>query len=167
MAQKRPSFKSLWGKYQPFRGDPHPIEGVSAQGAVRMSMTLAVVGLYSAGRFRSVIPEGATVQGWAIRAEELYQYLRNETVLGPAELVPPSAIWGKWGILYLRDCWARSGQSEKYRSGDHFDLVFPNGGEAGAYPTIASALFYRGEVSNSIIDFCRDGKVRFWECPLA
>ncbi len=92
MAHKRPNFLSLWGKYQDFRADPHPIDGVPAQCAVRMSMTLSVVGLYSKSRFKSVIPHGATVKGWAIRAEELYQYLRNTTVMGPAELVPPSAI---------------------------------------------------------------------------
>ena len=165
MAAKRPSFEMLWGKYQEFRHNPHPIEGVSAQCAVRMSMALSVVGLYSKSRFRSVVSQGATVEGWAIRAEELYQYLRNDSVLGPAERVPSSAIRGKWGIIYLRDCWMRSGQSESNRSGDHFDLVYPNGGEEGAFPTIASARFYP-EVSNSIIDFCRDGKVRFWECPI-
>src|SRR3954447_15011138 len=61
MAAKRPSYKLLWGKYEEFRSDPHPIAGVSAQCAVRMSMTLMAVGLYSASRFWSVIPKGATV----------------------------------------------------------------------------------------------------------
>ncbi|MFO0911375.1 MAG: T6SS effector amidase Tae4 family protein [Pirellulales bacterium] len=158
----RPSFNSMYLKYQEFRGDPHPISGVSSQCAVRMSMSLSVVGLYSYKRFKSVVPDGATKEGWSIRAEELYQYLRHSSVLGPADLVPPSELWNKYGIVYLRNCWMRDGESEKGRSGDHFDLLYP---QADGRPTILSARFYPADVSNSIIDFCRDGKARFWECP--
>jgi hypothetical protein len=153
----------MYRKYQEFQSDPHPISGVSAQCAVRMSMSLSVVGLYSYRRFKSVVPKGATSQGWAIRAEELYQYLRNSSVLGAAELVAPASIRGKYGIVYLRNCWARSGEREKHRSGDHVDLLYPEPGSNR--PVIVSAYFYPAHVSNAIIDYCRDGKVRFYECP--
>ena len=108
MAQKRPNWWAMYRKYQEFQSDPHPISGVSARCAVRMSMSLAVVGLYSSQRFKSVVPKGATSKGWAIRAEELYQYLRNSSVLGEADLVGPASIRGKYGVVYLRDCWARA-----------------------------------------------------------
>jgi hypothetical protein len=153
----------MYLKYQEFRADPHPIAGVSAQCAVRMSMSLAVVGRYSQQRFKSVVPKGATSQGWAIRAEELYQYLRNPSVLGEAELVAPASMRGKYGIVYLRNCWARGGEKEKNRSGDHIDLVYPESGSQR--PVIVSAFFYPAYVSNAIIDYCRDGRVRFYECP--
>jgi hypothetical protein len=126
-------------------------------------MSLAAVSLYSRQRFLSVVTKGATREGWAIRAEELYQYLRHSSVLGPAELVPPSDVHGKWGIVYLRNCWARDSESDTNRSGDHVDLLYPNPGSD--IPVIVSAYFYPAYVSNDIIDNCRDGKVRFWECP--
>jgi len=139
----------------------HPIGGDFFQCAVRASMTLRHVGVYDPRSYRAC--GYATSHGWALRAEELYQWLWRKSSLGAAQIIRctrPAQVPRRHGIIYLRNCFRRK-RGARYRTGDHMDLMlwFRKSG-----PWILSALRWPKHCTNDIILNCADGKIRFWPC---
>ena len=138
----------------------HPVAGWSVQCAIRMSMTLAHVGVYDSASYRRA--GYATDQGWALRAEDLYQWLRLKSSLGAAQIIrctSYSQVPLDHGIVYLRNCWRRSRRA-RTRTGDHIDFMLWH--KTG--PRLLTAWRWPQDCSNDILYQCRDGKIRFWPC---
>ena len=130
--------------------------------AIRVSMCLHNQGAFNKAMYkksgRKVSPHG-----WAMVAEELYQWLRHHG-LGAAEQIPitlddQTNLPQRNGIVYLRDCFVRStDKSAEAKTGDHIDLYADGEGMLSAvrWPT----EFPDGPFG--LVAGCRDGKARFW-----
>ena len=142
----------------------HPVGSWNAQCAIRLSMTLHNAGVYDSTSYQAA--GYRTDRGWALRAEELYQWLRSKSSLGTPQLITCSSLADvprSHGIVYLRNCWRRS-ERERTPSGDHIDLLVwvPSG------PTLMTNYRWgngaAGGCDNELMYCCADGKIRFWPC---
>jgi hypothetical protein len=100
--------------------------------------------------------------GWAMGAEQLYQWLRRHE-LGDPQMIAingASDYPNTNGIIYLRNCFARSTDaSEEQRTGDHIDLYVKGEG-------LLSAVRWPSEFPGgplALLSTSRDSKIRFWK----
>jgi len=131
--------------------------------AIRVSMSLHHVGAFNKSAYKR---DGKKVSkhGWALRAEELYQWLRHHGLGEAKQLAISLTDWSnlpqKNGIVYLRNCFVRAtNTSGDVRTGDHIDLYVDGQG-------MLSAMRWRTEFPDGpfgLMGNCRDGKARFWE----
>jgi hypothetical protein len=128
--------------------------------AIRLSMALHRGGAFNKVGYKK---RGYAVSkhGWAMVAEQLYQWLRLQE-LGEAQQIAVSAadmshVPQVNGIVYLRDCFLRS-TDKAGATGDHIDLFVAGKGMLSAvrWPT----EFPDGAFG--LLGSCRDGKIRFW-----
>lgn len=152
----KPDFKVMQDYYRGL--EMHP-DGDYPSCAIRMSMTLAKVKVFDKAGYKKS-GRAVSPHGWALRAEELYQWMRSSSVLGAPTLLDDQNLPTAPGIVYLRDCWARNGEAENKRTGDHLDLYYLEGN----YACLMSGTLWPDHVSHEILQYCRDRKVRYWVC---
>jgi hypothetical protein len=139
--------------------DMHP-DGNFFSCAIRVSICLHEVGKFNKAAYKKA-GKKVSKNGWAKVAEELYQWLR--TSIGEADQLAISpSDWSNLpqqnGIVYLRDCFIRKGESLAMRTGDHIDLYVNGQG-------MLSAIRWPDEFPDGpfgLMAGCRDGKARFW-----
>jgi hypothetical protein len=139
----------------------HP-EGDFYSCAIRLSMSLHHAGAFNKAGYRKA-GNRVSVHGWAMVAEQLYQWLRRHE-LGEAQLIPlDGSDWSNLpevnGVVYLRNCFVRTTERFETRTGDHIDLFVAKEGMLSAvrWPT----EFPDGPFG--LMGGCRDGKIRFWK----
>lgn len=157
-----PNWSALYPYYLSL--DMHP-DGNFFSCAIRLSMALHNANAFNKSAYKNA-GNKVSKNGWAMVAEQLYQWLRHHE-LGAAQMLAIggadwSALPQQNGIVYLRDCFTRSyDKSDATRTGDHIDLFVAGEG-------MLSAIRWPDEFPNGpfgLLGTCRDGKVRFWECP--
>jgi hypothetical protein len=150
-----PSWSSVYPYYMTL--PKHP-DGDFYSCAVRLSMCLHHAAVFNKDHYRRG-GNKVSRHGWAMVAEQLYQYLRHE--LGPAERIPVSSDWSLLpnGIVYLRNSFTRTtDRSPIVRTGDHLDLYVSEQG-------LLSAIRWPSEFPDGrfgLLFGCRDGYIRFW-----
>jgi len=152
-----PKWKPLYDYYM---GLPMHPDGEFFSCAVRLSMCLDHSLAFDKASFRKR-GHKTSKHGWAMVAEELYQWLRLHA-LGPASQVPITASdWSQLpkqnGIVYLRDCFFRT-TDRASRTGDHIDLYVAGQG-------MLSAIRWPVEFPEgptALMGSCQDGRIRFW-----
>jgi hypothetical protein len=139
----------------------HP-DGEFPSCAIRLSMCLRQFGVFDKVGYKKA-GKKVSAHGWAMVAEQLYQWLRCKE-LGEAKQIPiTQADWSNLpqqnGIVYLRNCYPRTTtESIEARTGDHIDLYV--GGQG-----LFSAIRWPNEFPDGpmgLMSTCRDGKARFW-----
>jgi hypothetical protein len=154
-----PSWSSVYPYYLSL--PMHP-DGDFYSCAVRLSMSLHHAASFNKTGYRRA-GNKVSANGWAMVAEQLYQWLRRHE-LGSAEQIPVSPadrsrIPTQNGIIYLRNCFVRTtDRSPAFRSGDHLDLFVSGRG-------ILSALRWPVEFPDGpfgLVVGCRDQRIRFW-----
>lgn len=117
----KPSFINLWNAYPKVSS---PCDGPwDNQCAIRMS--IALNGEMSLKGNKSTYTEPKCAHGHARGAESLANWLERQ--LGRPQRIGGSAqerdkLKAKTGIIFYKDCFARTGQSQENRTGDHIDL---------------------------------------------
>ncbi len=154
-----PSWSSLYSYYLSL--PMHP-DGDFFSCAIRLSMSLRHASAFNKVGYKKA-GNKVSSHGWAMVAEQLYQWLRRHET-GEAQLIPLdgsdwSRLPGQNGIIYLRDCFVRtSDRSADGRTGDHIDLYVSGQG-------LLSAIRWPVEFPGgpfALLGSCRDGKIRFW-----
>jgi len=117
----KPSFINLWNAY-PSVSSPCD-GGWDNQCAIRMS--IALNGEMSLKVNKSTYTEPKCAHDHARGAESLANWLETRLfyplkIAGTAKA--REALKAKTGIIFYKDCFARNGQSQENRTGDHIDL---------------------------------------------
>ena len=142
----KPSFINLWNSYPT---TSTPCDGPwDNQCAIRMSVTLNAEQTIKVNK--STYSEPKCAHEHARGAESLANWLWRHH-LGRPTILTGSAedrrtLYQKTGIIFFKDCFARLGQSQEARTGDHIDL------------------WNRGRVTGDFADQAhRSKQVWFWE----
>jgi len=153
------NFKKLHSDYMTLAKHP---DGDYFSCAIRLSIDLERSGAYNKQAYKKA-GNKVSPNGWAMVAEQLYQWLRKHS-LGEARRIEVDSsnspnIPKQNGIIYLRNCFTRTtDSSDDTRTGDHFDLFLKGQG-------ILSAIRWPEEFPGGpygLIGTCRDKKIRFW-----
>ena len=126
------TFKKLWSGYP---DDDHPCRtsggksSFSNQCAIRVGVALTASGVKTAS-FPGVAHcwHHKKAEGHVLRAEELANGLNKKRIHGiaPGKVLTAkdfkSQLAGKTGIIFFKDYWQRSRDSEGNPTGDHIDL---------------------------------------------
>lgn len=99
-----------------------------------------------------------------LTAEHIAKWLKNAppSGFGKAESIDASkfqsTLSGRTGVIFFKDYWQRSGETEQGRSGDHIDLWSKSRITGGS-------MFYRSviELFGLVSDLNKSKEVWFWE----
>ncbi len=180
------SFDQLWNNHPTVAGDKYPCRKngtptYSDQCAIRVGVALRKSG-FDLGKppFASLGTCGLHPgEGHVLLAQSLATALQKYSnlkgaLIGKTQVIDPKTfnndIDGKTGIIFLADFWARKGETNTTRSGDHIDVWNKNRlTQWYSWARVQLLGSIRLQIMGNVLvdwdDYKGSSKILFWEVP--